>query len=100
LFPKEVGQGLEVLFVNFGETEQAYCLPLVKDIRKNGISCEIYSSKAKMQKQMKYANDIQVKYVAIVGENEMENEIIQLKNMETGEQEEVSVEELIMKIRG
>jgi histidyl-tRNA synthetase len=99
LFPKEVGQGLEVLFVNFGETEQAYCLPLVKDIRKNGISCEIYPSKAKMQKQMKYANDIQVKYVAIVGENEIENEIIQLKNMETGEQEEVSVEELIMKIR-
>ena len=100
LFPKEVGQGLEVLFVNFGETEQAYCLPLVKDIRKNGISCEIYPAKAKMQKQMKYANDIQVKYVAIVGENEIENEIIQLKNMETGEQEEVSVEELIMKIRG
>jgi len=99
LFPKEVGQGLEVLFVNFGETEQAHCLPLVKDIRKNGISCEIYPSKAKMQKQMKYANDIQVKYVAIVGENEMENEIIQLKNMETREQEEVSVEELIVKIR-
>ena len=100
LFPKEVGQGFEVLFVNFGETEQAHCLPLVKDIRKNGISCEIYPTKAKMQKQMKYANDIQVKYVAIVGENEIENEIIQLKNMETGEQEEVSVEELIMKIRG
>ena len=99
LFPKEVGQGLEVLFVNFGETEQAHCLPLVKDIRKNGISCELYPSKAKMQKQMKYANDIQVKYVAIVGENEIENNIIQLKNMETGEQEEVSVEELIYKIK-
>ena len=99
LFPKEVGQGLEVLFVNFGETEQAHCLPLVKDIRKNGISCELFPSKAKMQKQMKYANDIQVKYVAIVGENEIENNIIQLKNMETGEQEEVSVEELIYKIK-
>lgn len=99
LFPKEVGQGLEVLFVNFGETEQAHCLPLVKDIRKNGISCELYPSKAKMQKQMKYANDIQVKYVAIVGENEIENNIIQLKNMETSEQEEVSVEELIYKIK-
>ncbi len=99
LFPKEVGQGLEVLFVNFGETEQAHCLPLVKDIRKNGISCELYPSKAKMQKQMKYANDIQVKYVAIVGENEIENNIIQLKNMETGEQEEVSVEELIMLVK-
>lgn len=99
LFPKEVEQGLEVLFVNFGEAEQAYCLPLVKDIRKNGISCELYPSKAKMQKQMKYANDIRVKYVAIVGADEMENNIIQLKNMETGEQEEVSVEELIMLVR-
>jgi histidyl-tRNA synthetase len=99
LFPKEVEQGLEVLFVNFGEAEQAYCLPLVKDIRKNGISCELYPSKAKMQKQMKYANDIRVKYVAIVGAEEMENNIIQLKNMETGEQEEVSVEELIMLVR-
>jgi histidyl-tRNA synthetase len=99
LFPKEVEQGLEVLFVNFGAAEEAYCLPLVKDIRKNGISCEIYPSKAKMQKQMKYANDVRVKYVAIVGEDEMANEIIQLKNMETGEQEEVSVEELIVKIK-
>ena len=99
LFPKEVEQGLEVLFVNFGAAEEAYCLPLVKDIRKNGISCELYPSKAKMQKQMKYANDVRVKYVAIVGEEEMTNEIIQLKNMETGEQEEVSVEELIVKIK-
>jgi histidyl-tRNA synthetase len=99
LFPKEVEQGLEVLFVNFGAAEEAYCLPLVKDIRKNGISCEIYPSKAKMQKQMKYANDVRVKYVAIVGEEEMANEIIQLKNMETGEQEEMGVEELIMMIK-
>jgi histidyl-tRNA synthetase len=99
LFPKEVEQGLEVLFVNFGAAEEAYCLPLVKDIRKNGISCELYPSKAKMQKQMKYANDVRVKYVAIVGEDEMANEIIQLKNMETGEQEEVSVEELISLVK-
>lgn len=99
LFPKEVEQGLEVLFVNFGPNEEEFCLPLVKDIRKNGVSCEIYPTKAKMQKQMKYANDLHVKYVAIVGENEIANEIIQLKNMETGTQEEVSVEELIFVVK-
>jgi histidyl-tRNA synthetase len=99
LFPKGVEQGLEVLFVNFGSAEESYCLPLVKDIRKNGISCELYPSKAKMQKQMKYANDVNVKYVAIVGEDEMAKEIIQLKNMETGEQEDVSLEELISLVK-
>ena len=99
LFPKEVGQGLEVLFVNFGEKEQAYCLPLVKDIRKNGISCELYPTKAKMQKQMKYANDVNVKYVAIVGENEMEKGMIQLKHMESGEQVAVNVEELVSYVK-
>jgi len=99
LFPKEVEQGLEVLFVNFGEKEQAYCLPLVKDIRKNGISCELYPTKAKMQKQMKYANDVNVKYVAIVGENEMEKGMIQLKHMESGEQVAVNVEELVSYVK-
>ena len=99
LFPKGVEQGLEVLFVNFGSAEESYCLPLVKDIRKNGIACELYPSKAKMQKQMKYANDVNVKYVAIVGEDERAKDIIQLKNMETGEQEDVSLEELISLVK-
>jgi histidyl-tRNA synthetase len=99
LFPKEVEKGLEVLFVNFGSSEEAYCLPLVKSIRKKGIACELYPSKAKMQKQMKYANDVNVKYVAIVGENEMVKGVIQLKNMESGEQVEVNIEELIAQIK-
>ena len=99
LFPKEVEKGLQVLFVNFGSAEEAYCLPLVKSIRKKGIACELYPSKAKMQKQMKYANDVNVKYVAIVGENEMVKGVIQLKNMESGDQVEVNVEELIAQIK-
>ena len=99
LFPKEIEKGLEVLFVNFGSSEEAYCLPLVKSIRKKGIACELYPSKAKMQKQMKYANDVNVKYVAIVGENEMVKGVIQLKNMESGDQVEVNVEELIAQIK-
>jgi len=95
LFPAETDKGLTLLFVNFGEQEQAHCMKLVREIRQNGIACELYPSAAKMQKQMKYANDIRAQYVAIVGENEMTENLIQLKDMATGEQEEMSLEELI-----
>lgn len=99
LFPPSVDATLDVLFINFGEKEQDYVLPLIKDIRANDISCEIYPSDAKMKKQMKYANDTQVKFVALVGEQEMAQELIQLKDMKTGEQEELSLEELIAKLK-
>lgn len=95
LFPTDTDKGLKLLFVNFGETEALHCLKLVKEIRQNGIDCELYPTAAKMQKQMKYANDIRVQYVALVGETEMSEQLIQLKNMETGEQEEMSLEEVI-----
>lgn len=95
LFPSDTDKGLSLLFVNFGEKEQAYCMKLAKEIRQNGIDCELYPTAAKMQKQMKYANDIRVQYVALVGETEMSEGLIQLKNMETGDQEEMSLEELI-----
>ena len=95
LFPTDTDKGLKLLFVNFGEKEQLHCMKLVKEIRQNGIDCELYPSAAKMQKQMKYANDIRVQFVALVGENEMNENLIQLKNMESGEQEEMSLEELI-----
>lgn len=96
LFPTEIRAGIEILFVNFGEKEALQCIQWVKELRKNDISCEVYPQAAKMQKQMKYANEIQVPYVAIVGENELNEGLIQLKNMNTGEQEEMSVEEIIM----
>jgi histidyl-tRNA synthetase len=99
LFPKETDQGLTLLFVNFGEKEQAHCMKLVKEARANGIDCELYPSAAKMQKQMKYANDRNVQYVAIVGEEEMTQQLIQLKNMETGEQEEMSIDEVIFNLK-
>jgi histidyl-tRNA synthetase len=95
LFPTDTDKGLKLLFVNFGEKEQLHCMKLVKEIRQNGIDCELYPTAAKMQKQMKYANDIRVQYVALVGENEMNENLIQLKNMESGEQEEMSLEEMI-----
>lgn len=95
LFPTDTDKGFKLLFVNFGEKEQLHCMKLVKEIRQNGIDCELYPTAAKMQKQMKYANDIRVQYVALVGENEMNENLIQLKNMESGEQEEMSLEEVI-----
>lgn len=95
LFPDSVDNSLTLLFMNFGEKEQLHCLSLLKDVRANGIASEIYPSDAKLKKQMKYANDRNVKYVAIVGEAEMKSDLILLKNMETGEQEEMSLEEVI-----
>ena len=84
---------------DFGEKEQNYCLGLLKDVRANGISSELYPSAAKMKKQMKYANDKRVHYVALVGENEMNNEMVLLKDMASGEQEEMSIEEVISKLK-
>jgi len=71
LFPKETDQGLTLLFANFGQSEQSVCMKYVHKLRANGIDCEIYPTSSKMQKQMKYANDRNVSYVALVGENEM-----------------------------
>lgn len=97
LFPKNIGQTLDVMFVNFGEKEQDFCLPILKKLRDNGVACEIYPSSAKMQKQMKYANDKNIPFVAIVGDNEMTSGNIQLKNMESGEQTGLSQNELLAK---
>lgn len=98
LFPKETDLGLTLLFVNFGEQEQAYCMKLVRQCREAGIDCEIYPSKAKMQKQMKYANDRGVQYVAIIGDEEMNKKVLNLKNMESGEQSEITIDQLIQKL--
>jgi histidyl-tRNA synthetase len=98
LFPKETDQGLTLLFVNFGEKEQNYCMKLMHEVRANGIDCELYPTSAKIQKQMKYANDRKVQYVALIGEEEMNEELVLLKNMESGEQVEMSIEEVIHKL--
>ncbi|MFN5032909.1 MAG: histidine--tRNA ligase [Flavobacteriia bacterium] len=99
LFPKETDQGLTLLFANFGPSEQSVCMKYVHKLRANGIDCEIYPTSSKMQKQMKYANDRNVSYVALVGENEMNAGLILLKDMVSGEQIEMNIDEVIVKLK-
>ncbi len=86
LYPKETTNSTQILFINFGEKETAYCLPLVNEARSHGVSAEMYPDAVKMKKQMSYANANQIAFVAMAGENEMKENKITLKNMETGEQ--------------
>lgn len=89
LFPEDTDARLTVLFVNFGDSEAAYCMQLCKKLRENGVDCEVYPSSAKMQKQMKYANDRGARYVALIGADELSSGELQLKNMESGEQQKL-----------
>ena len=100
LYPKEAVNATQLLFVNFGEKEAAYCLPVLSAARDAGIRAEIYPDSAKMKKQMSYANDKNIPFVAIVGENEMHEGKLTLKNMTTGEQSLVTPEELLVAIKG
>ena len=95
LFPQHSTETTKVLFVNFGEKEEAYCLPVLAEIRKNSINAEIFPDNAKMQKQMTYANKKNIPFVVLAGETEMQSKKFTLKNMETGKQNSVSAEELI-----
>jgi histidyl-tRNA synthetase len=99
LYPKFKGDSTEVLFVNFGEEEQNYCLPLLFELREAGINSEIYPTSAKMKKQMTYANNKGIKYVVLVGSDEIKSNILTVKNMETGEQESITIEELKSKLK-
>ena len=98
LYPKEAVNATQLLFVNFGEAETDYCLPILAKVRAAGISAEIYPDSAKMKKQMTYANAKQIPFVAIVGENEMAEGKVNLKNMTTGEQTMVTPDELAAKL--
>lgn len=100
LYPKEAVTGTQLLFVNFGEKEAAYCLPILAKARAAGIRAEIYPDAAKMKKQMSYANDKNIPFVAIVGENEMNAGQVMLKNMLTGEQGLADVDTLLSKVLG
>lgn len=99
LYPKDTLASTKVLFVNFGEKEGAQSLQYVMKLRANGIPAEIYPDSTKMKKQMSYANDKNVAYVAMVGETEMANGTIALKCMETGEQENLTIDEVISKLK-
>ena len=95
LYPKEAVSTTKILFVNFGEKEMEYCLPIVGQVRAAGISAEIYPDTAKMKKQMSYANAKGIPYVVIVGESEMAEGKMTVKNMETGEQQLMTATELV-----
>lgn len=99
LYPKETVNATKILFVCFGDAEIAYSMPLVKEVRNAGIPAEIYPTPAKMKKQLGYADSKNIKYVAIVGSDEMEQEKVTLKNMETGEQEMLAVSYVIERIK-
>ena len=99
LYPKETVNATKILFVCFGDAEIAYSMPLVKEVRNAGIPAEIYPTPAKMKKQLGYADSKNIKYVAIVGSDEMEQKKVTLKNMETGEQEMLAVSDVIERIK-
>ena len=98
-YPSDAVNGTQLLFINFGEKETAYCLPAVAKAREAGIRTEIFPDSTKMKKQMSYANAKQIPFVALAGENEMAEGKLTLKNMITGEQQLVAIEELIEKVK-
>ncbi|MCK9179861.1 MAG: histidine--tRNA ligase [Bacteroidales bacterium] len=98
LYPKEAIHGTSLLFVNFGDDEALFSLKALAEVRKAGISSEIYPDAAKMRKQMSYANSNGIEYVAMIGESERKANKITLRNMATGNQELVSLEQLISEI--
>jgi histidyl-tRNA synthetase len=98
LYPKDSVGATQLLFINFGEQETAYCLPILNKVRASGIRSEIYPDATKMKKQMSYANAKQIPFVVLAGESEMQQGKVTLKNMETGEQKLVTTEELIKEV--
>ena len=99
LYPKDSLQTTQVLFINFGEKETAYCLPIIAKVRQAGIRAEIFPDAAKMKKQMSYANAKQIPFVVLAGENEMNAGKVTLKNMTTGDQSVLSEDELIERLK-
>ena len=99
LYPESTHSGTQLLFINFGEKALDYILPLLSDLRREGITAEVYPDDAKMKKQMSYANALSIPYVAFVGDDEIEQHTISVKDMESGEQKSYTAEELITLLR-
>lgn len=95
LYPEESIRTTQIMFVNFGDKEALHCLKLIEKLRNAGISAELYPSSDKMKKQMGYANSHAIPHVALIGESEMENNTVSVKNMNNGEQRSMAIEELI-----
>ncbi len=99
LFPEASLNGTQLLFVNFGPQEEAYCLKLLNQVRKAGVSAEIYPKKAKMNKQMTFANRKGIKHVAMVGSEEVAAGNLTVKNMDDGSQQTLTIEQLISQLK-
>ena len=99
LYPAQVTTATQLLFINFGEKETDYCLPILAEARQAGLRCELYPDAAKMKKQMQYANQKQIPFVALAGETEMAQGRLTLKNMLTGEQTLITPQELIEQVK-
>ena len=99
-FPADFARESDLLFVNFGEKESDYLLPVIMQLRRAGISCELFPEVAKIKKQLSYADSNHIPFVALVGENEMKEGSMTLKNMETGEQQSVTPNEVAAIVRG
>ena len=95
LFPEKNGDITEVIFLNFGPKEERYCLPYLQQLRRNGVNAEIYPDSAKLQKQMKYADQRGIPVVVMAGEDEMNNKCFTVKFMKEGRQEKIEAEKLI-----
>ncbi len=95
LFPEKNGDITEVIFLNFGPKEERYCLPYLQQLRRNGVNAEIYPDAAKLQKQMKYADQRGIPVVIMAGEDEMNNKTFTVKFMKEGRQEKIAAENLI-----
>ena len=98
-FPKRAALDTILLFVNFGEAEVKHIIPILGRLRINGIASELYPEQAKMKKQMTYANNREIPFVALVGEQEIKDGLITLKDMETGKQERLTPEELVERLK-
>jgi len=99
LFPDDQVSTTKIMFVNFGETESRYCIPLLTQIRNAGINAEIYPDAVKIKKQMTYANNKGIEYVVLVGENEMQENILTVKNMKTGDQKKIKINDLLIELK-
>ena len=97
-FPDKNEMDTQLLFVNFGEREAEHILPILGQLRKNGIASELYPDMAKMKKQMSYANARKIPFVALVGEQEIQDGVVTLKEMDTGNQERLKPEDLVERL--
>lgn len=100
LFPENISASSDILFTNFGENEALFALNIARGLREKGIKAEVYPDSAKLKKQMNYANDKQIKFVALIGENEIKENKVSLKNMDSGEQTFVEISEIENIIKG